>query len=155
MNWHPTSLYKKRVIAPTIALEEFEIVDNDTFTTVLPYCPDAPAPNVQVGDVAEVVTTSLLSMYDKPGYENKVDNRLQLHDRIEIVAGPVCAQNFQGKDVYWWYVLTCKTDISGWVADGLDETDSVYLSKANESAISCEDDVDINDFMIPESTTIP
>lgn len=97
---------------------------------ILPDCPGAPLPHVHVG-AAEVITTDILHLRSNPGVEYKIIGQLKKGTRIDIQDGPKCAQA-KGKNAYWWQVSIAETGLEGWVVDGSDDKDPVYLRNLDE-----------------------
>lgn len=77
-------------------------------------CGTAPLPRLAVGGHA-VVTISegeTLRLREDPGLDGAATGSLDPRQEVDILAGPVCADNY-----YWWHIQT-STGLTGWVAEG-------------------------------------
>ncbi|MDX1996015.1 MAG: Ig-like domain-containing protein [bacterium] len=78
-------------------------------------CPGAPPSRVNVGDIAVVITTPDPLRARSTPPDGEIVDLLYYGYAMEIVGGPVCAN-----DLTWWEV-TLRDDRTAWVAEGLPE----------------------------------
>jgi serine/threonine protein kinase len=82
-------------------------------------CPAAYASRLHVGDRAYISYNPPLPnrVRSQPGLSGAILGALQVGEKMQIIGGPVCANNW-----IWWRVSSLEQNLSGWTAEG-DEKD--------------------------------
>ena len=80
--------------------------------TPLPPCHLAPPPQLQPGQTAIQLGAGMVNLRQNAGSGSAEIQALRRHDRVEVVAGPVCADGF------YWYEVISSDQRRGWVAEG-------------------------------------
>jgi serine/threonine protein kinase len=78
-------------------------------------CTGAPDTRLQIGDHAHVAVEPPLAnrVRKKPSKKGTIIGNIQPGDRMEILDGPECNNQW-----VWWYVRAERTGLSGWTAEG-------------------------------------
>lgn len=93
-----------------------------TLTSRPSSCPGAPPQRVQVGGSAWVCTAyDRLIVRAKPLSNSAEITRLDPSEYVDVIGGPVCAEDWS-----WWQIENA-AGLTGWVAEGGDEVDPYFI----------------------------
>jgi hypothetical protein len=98
-------------------------VENFATATPSPSCPGAPPQRLQVGGRGQVCTrTDNVRLRIEPGSTSNIVASLPTGTVFTVIGGPECA----GDNWSWWQIRTID-GLTGWIAEGGDETDRYFL----------------------------
>lgn len=85
-------------------------------------CPNAPSQRVRVGDQVWVCTKyDRLIVRSQPRLSGREITRLEPGTYVEIIDGPICANDFS------WWKIRANSGTIGWVSEGGDDVDPYFI----------------------------
>ncbi len=97
-------------------------------------CKGLSNPPIQLDDRAEICLANggTLGIRTSPAGD-RLNQRLQDGTAFAVINGPICAYYTHGRATYPWWEIETDDGIRGWLVDGGDEEDPIYLCRLSAS----------------------